>query len=146
MTYEEISKFVFNREIIDWEQRDSKKRDRPLVEARQTSIFLGNWFYPKITWAELGKMFSRDHATAMHSVRAVKNEMATNKSYRIKVHGYINEINARTVESREAEIDGLLKIKDVDTLKSLLDTISQMELVAKVYCKITNQKIINDEN
>lgn len=144
MNYEDICRYIFQSEGIDWLQHDSKKRDRSLVEARYISIFLGNWFYPGITWSELGRIFGKDHATAMHSIKCIKDLMFSNKDFRLRMCGYIEHIKSTIAIRDKIEMQSILAIKNTDTLNTLISVIDKMELVAKIYCEITNQKIIKN--
>ena len=142
MNYELICKYVFASEGVDWLLHDSKKRDRELVFARQLSMYLGNQFYPKETWKNLASIFGKDHATAMTSVEVVKNLMFSNADIRRKVFTYCGYFKELKKNKDEAEMKNILAVKDAQTLNSLLEVIDKMELVAKIYCQITNNKIV----
>ena len=142
MTYETICRYVFACERIDWSLHDSKKRDRELVFARQVSIYLGNSFYPGMTWVALAAIFKKDHATAMHAVKSITNLMFSDSDIRQKMLKYSSEIQNHIRKRRETEIKVMLKMKNSDTLSALLTVIDKMELVAKIYCDITNNKIV----
>lgn len=145
MTYEEICIYVFLNEKVGWELRDSKKRDRELVTARQICVYLGNSFFPKMSWSALARPFSKDHATAMHAAAVVKDLMFGDIAFRQKIFTYSNYISEQEKERIEKELKAILKLKDEETLRKLLSVVDKMELVAKIYCEITNQKIIKTE-
>jgi hypothetical protein len=66
--------------IINEEGLDTKNRKRELVYRRQYLM----WFLRQKThlgYTEIGEMFNRDHATAIHGVRCVDNAIATNDQY-----------------------------------------------------------------
>lgn len=141
MTYDEICRYVFDKELIVWDDCASKSRYRPLVMARQISMFLGHWFYPTLSWSMLALPFKRDHATAMYSIQNITNLMTTDKDFRIKVHSYIEFIDAKLQEQQITEVERILKLKDTDMVKTLISLVDKMELVAKIYCSITGKSI-----
>jgi hypothetical protein len=145
MTYEEICKYVFESEKVDWILATSKKRDAELIAARQMSIYFGNLFYPRMTWSELGKIFCKDHATAMHSVKAINNAIDTNKQMRDKVKRYSDKIHLSIAGSVETvEVEQLTE--HVGFINKNLDTLlSKMKIIAHAYCNLTDQKIISNE-
>jgi hypothetical protein len=142
MNYEMICKYVFANEGVDWLLHDSKKRDRELVFARQLSIYIGNTFFPDETWATLGAIFHRDHATAMHAVKNIKDLMFSDAEIRRKVFTYSEYFKDLKKNKDEAEMKNILAVKDAQTLNAILNVIDKMELVAQIYCQITNNKII----
>lgn len=141
MTYDEICKYVFDKELISWDDCDSKSRFRPLVMARQISMFLGHWFYPALSWSTLALPFKKDHATAMYSIQNINNLMSTDKDFRVKVHSYIEFVGAKLQEQQIAEVERILKLKDADMVKTLISLVDKMELVARIYCSITGKSI-----
>jgi len=142
MDYETICKYVFANEGIPWELHDTKKRDRELVTARQISIYIRYTLYPDETWLILGQMFSRDHSTAMHAVKNIKDLMFSNCEIRQKIFSYTEALKQQAKSLEETEMKALIAAKDGETLKALLTTIDKMELVAKIYCEITNNKLV----
>jgi len=128
MNYESICRYVFSNEVVDWNLHDIKERKRQLVLARQISIYLGNWFYPKMTWKELAEIFKQDHASAMHAKKQVTNLLYSDKDLRRRVDRYLNEIRKR--------IDENIPIHEPDIMD-----LAQMEIIAKIYADITGQVI-----
>jgi len=142
MDYETIAKYVFANEHVPWELHDSKKRDRELVISRQISIYIQNSLHPEDTWVALGSMFKKDHATAMHAVKNIKDLMFSDVELRARILVYSQYINDQEKIRKETEIKNILAFKNVETLNTLLAMIDKMELIAKVYCDITNSKIV----
>ena len=66
-------------------QLKSEVRDRKLVEPRQVAQYLISMHTKNIGVERIGKMFNRNHATVLHSIRVVKNLMETNKDFKAKV-------------------------------------------------------------
>lgn len=58
-------------------------RKRELVEARQLHMTILKKFFNH-TYASAGKIYEKDHATAMHAVKTVLNLLQTDKNYFIK--------------------------------------------------------------
>lgn len=142
MNYETICKYVFEKENISWELHDSKKRDVGLVLARQISIYVVDFLYPNETWTVLGSMFKKDHASAMHSVKQINDLMTYDSDLRRKVFAYCDYARQIEAQEKEREIKEMLELRNTETMRTLLDVIDKMELVAKIYCEITNNKIV----
>ncbi len=68
----------------------SKTRKREVVEARQISMWRIKMLYPNFSWREIGDFFSKDHATALHSIRIVNDLMETDKQFNQKVQNIIH--------------------------------------------------------
>lgn len=141
MTYDEICQYVFEEEGVSWDMRLSRKRDRGLVIARQISIYIGNWFHPRLTWSFLGEPFKRDHATAIHAVRTINDLMEFDKTLRAKIFGYLDYVREKSKKDAESEV--MKTLQDRRNIEAVLELVSKMELVAKVYCEITDKRIID---
>jgi chromosomal replication initiation ATPase DnaA len=94
MTYEDICRYVFQREIVDWSLRTYKRRHRQLVQARQISIFLGNWFFPKMSDNDLAEPFAQDRCTALHAIKTIKGYLQYDKDFRDKMDNYLIRLSA----------------------------------------------------
>lgn len=73
----ETATILLNELRTDLITMRSRSRKRELVSKRQAMIFLMRWYGFK--FHELGRFFLHDHATMIHSVHAVENDMITNK-------------------------------------------------------------------
>lgn len=83
-TYEDLVVMVAS-EVFDVsvEQMKSKARHRNITKARNYCISkLRNT--TNLSLSSLGKIFSRDHATALNSIRVFANDVETDKSYLAK--------------------------------------------------------------
>lgn len=60
-------------------QARRKSRKRPYVEARQIIVYFLNRY--GMTLGAAGMVFKKDHATVLHSIRAVRNMYDTNKDF-----------------------------------------------------------------
>lgn len=65
---------VFEKRVYE----RNKRRD--VCKARQVSMYLINK-HLKLSSVEIGKHFYRNHATVLHALKAVNNDMATNEAY-----------------------------------------------------------------
>lgn len=79
----EILSKVSTSTMISIEKMRSKRRNRPIVEARQIfcKIAKEETYY---TLDEIGSIINKDHATVIHSCRTAKNLIKTNKEYKKK--------------------------------------------------------------
>jgi hypothetical protein len=144
MTYEELCKYVFSEERVDWELHAFKSRKRQLVQARQISIYLANWFWPKrYTNVELTKIFGQDHSSAQSSFKTVSKLLFSDKQYRTNMDKYLHVIRDR-IKNEVIEQNERL-IQEETVRKKLLDTIDSMEIIARVYCDIKGMKLIKND-
>lgn len=146
MNYEEICQYVFKEEGLDWQLRISKRRDDDLKTARQIAMYLGNVFYPEITWSDLARVFSKDHATAIHSVKVINNRMDVDKRFVEKIVNYKKHIKGIADSVRDSK-DAELLTDSVGLIHTtLLELTSRMRIIALAYCQLTNNKIVPNEN
>jgi hypothetical protein len=141
MKPEDIAKYVFSEQVVDWELRAIKCRKAQLVMARQISYYLINWFMPDVNQEEVSSIFAQDRCTMVHSVKNIKNLLYSEKSLRPKVDKYLNVIRKQLNEENKEDV--LEMLKSEETQKKLFETISSMEMVAKVYCDLTGMKLTN---
>lgn len=71
---EELLTIVFHYYGLPRVSRYMKSRKREFVKARQVCMyFLESHFRKKLTLAEIGHMFHKDHATVIHSVKTIQD-------------------------------------------------------------------------
>jgi len=109
MTYEDICKDVFRHELVDWNLRKYKRKYRQLAQAKQISIYLGNWFFPKLSDIELGEPFATSRSNTYHAIKTIKGYLQHDKAFRVKIDKYLNRLGAirktyREVSSPEEDI------------------------------------------
>ena len=92
MEYLDLCKAVFRKEVVDWEIRKLESRKRQLVQARQISMYLGNWFWPHLTGDQLAEPFAKDRCTAMHAIKTMKNLMFSDRALRERIDRYVVQI------------------------------------------------------
>ena len=141
MEYLDICKYVFSEEVVDWELHTLESRKRQLVLARQISIYLGNWFYPTITDRELAAVFNKDHATASHAIKTIKQLLFSDKALRLRMDKYLRIVREKIKADQQKEV--LKAAREKSIREKLLETIDSMELIAKVYCDITGKELTN---
>lgn len=69
---------------VDTLKFSCKIRDAELVKARQVTMF---FLKEKTNWslAKIGSVYTKDHATVMHAVKAVNNGYDTNRAFRAEI-------------------------------------------------------------
>lgn len=79
---EQIRSMVCEHLEVDEEKVKSKERKRPVVQARQLSMYFANQFTNE-SLARIGYKFGgRDHSTVIYACRTVQNLMETDQKYR----------------------------------------------------------------
>ncbi|MEI6899427.1 MAG: helix-turn-helix domain-containing protein [Bacteroidota bacterium] len=73
----EVLEILLEELNITREEITIKTRKREILSKVQVMTYLMIWY--GFTQAATGAVFNRDHATALHSYRTVKNELLTNK-------------------------------------------------------------------
>jgi hypothetical protein len=89
MTAEDLIKYVFKEERVDYELRASKSRKRELIRARQRSMYLLKHFFPKMSDSEITQPFNKDRCTSIDARATVTNDIATDKKYEAEMSKYI---------------------------------------------------------
>ena len=79
---ENISRLVFSYFNVPLEKIKVNNRKAQVIRAKQfTAYFLKREIY-KITLEEIGKVFNRDHATMIHSIRKINDLIEVDAEYR----------------------------------------------------------------
>lgn len=73
---------VCNYFQVPYEEVKSISRLTRVRLPRQVAMFFINKMYPKLGSVYIGKMFDRDHATVLHSYKAVENMIFTQPDFR----------------------------------------------------------------
>jgi hypothetical protein len=143
MTYEAMCIYVFQQEgFPDWEEaRQMVSRKKEIRTARQICMYLGSVFFPSMSLANLGNPFGQDHATVIHAKKTIVNDTTTRPDFNMKVKAYLHYLRRVIVSDDANEISRQLKEREV--FDKFMDVLDKMELVARVYCELTNKQIIN---
>ena len=98
-----MCKYIFSREIVDWEIRQIKTKKSKIVQARQASIYLGNWFLPYLSYDELGLPFKKNRCNVYYSLKTMKNLLYSDKAMRKKIDNYLLRIKKKINEETKKE-------------------------------------------
>ena len=105
-----VIEFVCERYLISFDDLQSKSRKREIMEARQVCHWMikNRVCYNNLSLSAIGSIIGgKDHATVMHSVKAINNFIETDRTFRERLMVICNELGARTVWM---ESDGKLLI------------------------------------
>jgi len=87
-----MMKVVCKLTQVDWSELKGKSRKREINDIRQTSM----WILRKgtsLSFANIGAIFNRHHATVLHAVESVNNMIETDGMYRGQVEQILNHID-----------------------------------------------------
>ena len=91
VTIPDIIKVVTEHLNLPPEAVQEKGRKRPIVQARQISMYMAKQYTDASLSAIGDAIGKKDHATVLHAFKAVKNQMETDKAYK----NMINEIREK---------------------------------------------------
>jgi hypothetical protein len=83
----------------------------------------------------------QDHATVIHAKKTIVNDTTTRPDFNMKVKAYLHYLRRVIVSDDANEISRQLKEREI--FDKFMDVLDKMELVARVYCELTNKQIIN---
>jgi chromosomal replication initiation ATPase DnaA len=87
-----MMKVVCKLTHVDWSELKGKSRKRDINDIRQTSM----WILRKgtsLSFANIGAIFNRHHATVLHAVKSVENMIQTDNKYRADVEQILNHLD-----------------------------------------------------
>lgn len=87
-----MMKVVCKLTQVDWSELKGKCRKREINDIRQTSM----WILRKgtsLSFANIGAIFNRHHATVLHAVESVNNMIETDSMYRGQVEQILNHLD-----------------------------------------------------
>lgn len=91
-----MMKVVCDLTQVDWSELKGKSRKREINDIRQTAM----WIIRKgtsLSFANIGNIFERHHATVLHAVESVENLIQTDRMYRGHVEQILNHIENENV-------------------------------------------------
>jgi len=91
VTVDKIFSAVFNKYGISREDIVGTKRNKEIATARHISIYLVRQI-TEISLPNIGKIFNRDHATILASIRAVEKRLNTEKGFHLELSDLKKEI------------------------------------------------------
>ena len=140
MNYTEMCRYIAAREgFPDWEEfiKVNRSRKEPVRFTRQLCMYIGSVCYPKISYKSLGRVFGKDHATAMHAIKTISFERDLNRTLAHKIGVYIDEITKLIYgDIKEVPAEVSLMFDDVMT------AIEKMRIIAEAYCEITGKRLV----
>ena len=81
-----------------------KSRKRELVNARQVCMYFMRKFFPEMSLASVGEVFKKDHATVLHSIRVVKDQMFSSPAYKMSIEELMAAM-IKSVDERKQELN-----------------------------------------
>jgi len=92
-----------------------------------------------MTLNQLGEPFGQKHCNVIHSIKVINNLRETEKVFDTRITNYIEAVSKW--------IDGNIVTarvqKEKELAKMLLAKIEEMELIAKVYCVLSDKKMVD---
>lgn len=87
-----IAAYVCENERVLFSDLIKKQRTAEENLARQIICYMTRHFFNTgISFSEIGKIFNRNHATILHAVRVIKNQMDVNKRLKEKIERYVSD-------------------------------------------------------
>jgi len=122
--FHEIQRIVCSGERISYSENykelQGKTRKREIVLARQMVMyFLKLINGSSISWAKVGSFYGKDHATAMHGSKAVKNLIDTDRNVAARITLYEIQIKSVINFERNLVVDNLEVTKS--RIKQMID-------------------------
>lgn len=112
-----VIEFVCERYLISFEDLQSKSRKRDRMEARQVCHWMAKnrVCYNNLSLSAIGSIIGgKDHATVMHSVKAINNLIEIDRTFRERLMVMCNELGARTMwieDKKQLKVTGYMKTK-----------------------------------
>jgi len=113
MKPEDIIKYVFEEEGVDFQLLKIPSRKFEMVQARQRAAYLVHYFYPFLTLSAIRDLLLYDsHATVLNCFKKVTNFIATEKKYEREMAKYITVIRKKIERANKFTItDTAVKYK-----------------------------------
>lgn len=93
VTADRIISKVSQKYCVSKEDIYSKKRASNITNARHICVYLMRKL-SDMSYKQIGKVFSKDHTTIMHSYETIENEIQHNTQLEIEINELINELKA----------------------------------------------------
>ena len=81
MTPEKIIEIVADYFHVDKDMLRVKNRNAEFVKPRHIAMYLCK-YNTELSFREIGKSFNKDHASVIHAIKSVENQIETNRKYR----------------------------------------------------------------
>lgn len=114
----------------------NKTRKRPIVMYRQLMMYYRREVL-KMSYADASRRYDKDHATAMHAVKAVNYDKDTNRHYREAYELFMASCEKRAAkEKKELIVIEPEVVSTIDNVKELVDTIFSRQTTLKYYVDV----------
>ena len=70
----------------------SLKRDKQIAEARQIAMYVSRK-YTDLSQNDIAEVFKRDHATVIHAIKKISNELSTSPDLQAKINVIVKKLN-----------------------------------------------------
>lgn len=140
MTYEDMCRYIVAKEGYGWNefQKYNKSREMQYTRVRMICFYFAYVFFKNMSYKQAGAIFGKDHATAIHAVSVITNDLKTNVDLRNKINAY-----HVTIE-RAIYTNWPTNNKEADEIiNNVQQTITQMKRIAEAYCKLTKKKMVD---
>ena len=94
VTIDKIFAAIFKKYNVPKEDVVSKKRNKEIVKVRHIAIYLIREI-TEMSYPNIGKLFDRDHTTAMASYDIIKKSIATDTLFAADIEGLLTEIEGK---------------------------------------------------
>ena len=102
------------------------RRHRPIVERRMMTMLLLRNFAKNLSLSDIGQVFRKDHATALHAINTMRNLIETDARLQIQYISLKNKIVA------EIGIDGEVDVEDpIEKKKRYTRTLMHREITKR---------------
>ncbi len=141
MEYVDICKYVFLQERVPWNVRELRDQHRQCSQARQICYFLGDWFYPRLKYADMAKMFAQNPSNVGPAIKAVKRVMEYDEVFAMRVGRYTNYIRSQINLINFGKTTELIKSTPEEIETHLKGFIESIEPVVRLYCEATGMQL-----
>jgi len=139
VTFEQIQSIVWLGEGLLPEALKQKEHPREIAFARQVV-----WYflkaYTKQSLAMMGRHYGKDHATALHGIKTVKNLMDSDKQIAYKIGVYETRIQALVDFEKNIMTDKLIEVKELIKVRVFDNKPLNYDLIT-IYNKLVEREI-----
>ncbi|HHD77658.1 MAG TPA: chromosomal replication initiator protein DnaA, partial [Campylobacteraceae bacterium] len=102
ITLDDIIRVIARELNIKPSDIKSKKRSRPIVEARRIGIYLAKTLTPENKMKDLAEFFGlKDHTAVSHAMKTINKLLKTDENFKIKVEALKSKITSAKSVSGE---------------------------------------------
>jgi len=112
MKPDDLIKLVFLYEGQDYQARHLKCRKAHIVQARQRSMYLLKFFYPRMTWTKVAGYFNMEHDVAIYTYNKITGLIAVDKHYEKDMSELINRLRKDQIMIKNQERSSVYKMEN----------------------------------